>query len=138
MKTKVLSLMAFAIIVPMGLFARIEQNQFEPTASPMCQAGFDTLNIRFIENWPFGPCYAVVYDNARQLVFSAAAGGVYILDVSDPSNPQKVSKTIHTRGVVYGLCYEPTAQRLYIAAGQGDGTLGTEVDTMTFTGIIKK
>jgi hypothetical protein len=30
---------------------------------------FDSLNCRFVGNWPFGPAYAVAYDSARNLVF---------------------------------------------------------------------
>lgn len=80
---------------------------------------FDPLNVRFIGNWPFGPSYTVTYDKVRNLVFCGAGGGVYILDVSNPSSPVKVSEAIHSRGIVYGLFYDSSNQRLYIAGGQG-------------------
>lgn len=51
--------------------------------------------------------------------FLGSGGGVYILNVSNPSNPVKVSEAIHTIGVVRGLFYESVNQMLYIASGQG-------------------
>jgi hypothetical protein len=82
-------------------------------------AGFDSLNTRFIGNWPFGESYAVSFDTIRNLVFCGSGGGVYILDVSNPANPQKISEKIHTRGIVEALFYESSSKILYIAAGQG-------------------
>ena len=74
----------------------------------------DSLNCRGKGSWPFGPSYAVAYDASRNLAFCGSGGGVYVLDVSNPAQPQKLSEAIHTRGLVYGLCYQ--ANRLYIAA----------------------
>lgn len=42
----------------------------------------DSLNVRFVGNWPFGKSYAVAIDSARNLAFCGSGGGVYILDVS--------------------------------------------------------
>ena len=86
------------------------ENLYEKTGG----AKFDSLNVRFVGNWPFGPSFAVAYDSARSLVFCGSGGGVYILDVSDPSSPVKVSD-IRTRGVVWGLFYDSSSERLYIA-----------------------
>ena len=81
------------------------------------KAGFDSLNVRFVGNWPFGPCWAVCVDSARNLVFVGSGGGVYVLDVSQVSNPVRVSE-IRTRGIIYGLYYDNTTQMLYVADGQ--------------------
>ena len=86
-------------------------------------AQFDSLNVRFVGNWPFGPSYAVAHDSARSLVFLGSGGGVYTLDASDPTNPVKLSEGIRTRGVVEGLFYEAASRRLYIA----DGKAGLEI-----------
>ena len=80
------------------------------------KARFDSLNVRFVGNWPFGPSFAVVYDSTRRLAFLGSGGGVYILDLSAPANPMKVSDAIRTRGLVQGLFYDNGSQRLYIAA----------------------
>ena len=82
-------------------------------------SSFDSLNVRFVGNWPFGLPFAVAYDNVRNLAFAGSGGGVYILDVSVPSNPIKISEAIYTRGVVEGFFYESSNQQLYIADGQG-------------------
>ncbi len=95
-----------------------ETERFSETLS-----GFDSLNVRFVGNWPFGPSYVVSYDSSRNLVFAGSGGGVYILDVSDPSNPVKLSEKIHTWGIAYSLFYEYNTGRLYIA----DGTRGLEI-----------
>ncbi|MEO0261931.1 MAG: hypothetical protein ABIM49_06335, partial [candidate division WOR-3 bacterium] len=93
-------------------------NEF-PVNKQKIKSGFDPLNVHFIGNWPFGPSSAAIFDPSRNLVFLGSGGGVYILNVSSPSNPVKVSEKIHTRGIVYGLFYESVNKRLYIAAGQG-------------------
>ncbi|MGQ9702634.1 MAG: LVIVD repeat-containing protein, partial [bacterium] len=91
--------------------------EIQPLDEPF--SGFDSLNVRFIGNWPFGASYAVAYDASRSLVFCGSGGGVYILDVSNPANPVKVSEAINTRGIVNGLFYASSTHRLYIADGQG-------------------
>jgi hypothetical protein len=74
----------------------------------------DSLNCRFVGNWPFGPSLAVALDSSRNLAFCGSGGGVYVLDVSDPALPVKRSE-ISTRGAVNGLCY--LNNRLYVADG---------------------
>jgi len=83
------------------------------------KADFDSLNVAFVGNWPFGDSYAVTKDTIRDVCFLGSGGGVYILDVSNNSSPIKLSEKIHTRGIVRGLYYDDTKQRLYIAAGEG-------------------
>ncbi|MEO0084853.1 MAG: hypothetical protein ABIJ94_03945, partial [candidate division WOR-3 bacterium] len=78
---------------------------------------FDSLNIRFIANWPFGPSYTVSADSLRNLIFVGSGGGIYLLDVSNPANPQKISE-IYTRGFVWDIFYDTTNQRLFVADGQ--------------------
>ncbi|MEN3044844.1 MAG: hypothetical protein ABDH37_06500, partial [Candidatus Hydrothermales bacterium] len=92
--------------------------QFDGFKDLQVLAGFDSLNTKFIGNWPFGPSYAVAYDPLRAFVFCGSGGGVYILNVSDPSNPVKIGE-IRTRGLVFGLFYHQSTQRLYIAAYAG-------------------
>lgn len=83
----------------------------------------DSLNVRFVGNWPFGPSMAVEIDSTRNLVFCGSGGGVYILDVSDPKNIRRLSDRIRTRGWVSGFFYDPSLLRLYIA----DGEAGVEI-----------
>jgi hypothetical protein len=64
----------------------------------------DSLNVRFVGNSPFGPSSAVALDSVRDLAFVGSGGGIYVLDVSVPASPVKLSE-IGTRGMVDGLCY---------------------------------
>ncbi len=66
------------------------------------KSGFDSLNVRLVGNWPFGPAYAV-YANV-DTVFLSSGGGIYILDVSNPSSPMKIGE-IRTKDMVEGLFY---------------------------------
>lgn len=76
---------------------------------------FDSLNVRFVSNWPFGPSRAVACDPGRDLVFCGSGGGVYVIDISAPTLPIQVSEEIHTRNFAYDLQYDQNTQRLYIA-----------------------
>jgi hypothetical protein len=78
---------------------------------------FDSLNVRFVSNWPFGPSRAVACDPGRDLVFCGSGGGVYVIDISTPASPIKVSEGIRSRSIVHDLYYEQNTQRLYIADG---------------------
>ena len=80
---------------------------------------YDSLNVRYVGGWPFGPSWTVAVDSVRDYVFLGSGGGVYILDVSDPHWPVKVSERIHTRGSVNDLYYDVTRQFLYVADGPG-------------------
>ncbi|MGB6032456.1 MAG: hypothetical protein WBH55_06445, partial [Bacteroidota bacterium] len=65
----------------------------------------DSQNVRLVGQWPFGVCLASANDADRGLLFSGSGGGVYVLDLSDPGNPVKISEAIKTRGQVMGLSY---------------------------------
>ncbi len=80
----------------------------------------DSLNCREVGTWPFGPSYAVALDVQRGLAFMGSGGGVYVLNISNPNQPVKLSE-IRTRGVVRDLVYN--SNLLYIA----DGPAGLEI-----------
>jgi len=52
-------------------------------------------------------------DTSQGIVFCKAMGGLYLLDVSDPTNPTKISE-IHTEDIVGGLSYDHSTKLLYI------------------------
>lgn len=83
----------------------------------------DSLNMRFVGNWPFGPSQAVA--SMDNYVFLGSGGGVYIIDISDSANPVLVSDSIRTRGMVTSLrlaLLSPPMSYLYVGAGKA----GTE------------
>jgi len=70
------------------------------------KAGFDSLNMTFVGNWPFGSTSCVAIDSTRNVVFLGSGGGIIVLNVQDPSNPQKIGE-IRTRSYV-GVFSTPT------------------------------
>ncbi|MCX7785614.1 MAG: hypothetical protein N2201_05235, partial [candidate division WOR-3 bacterium] len=140
MKVKILSVLI--ILMGIGLYAQGEglysadTKHKELISSDFSQRNlandniknlpFDSLNCRFVGNWPFGPSYAVAYDPTRNLCFLGSGGGVYILNVANPLNPiNLIGQNFRTRGVVWGLFY--LNNRLYIA----DGYAGLEIWDVT-------
>ncbi len=126
------------------LFLNVSFTNNTPGFNPVSQAGelspeicsserYDSLDMKFVGNLPFGPSFAAEIDSARNLVFCGSGGGVYLLDISDPSNPVKLSD-IRTRGVVEKLFYESSNERLYIAAGKN----GLEIWNVASSGNPKK
>jgi hypothetical protein len=79
---------------------------------------FDSLNVKFLGDWPFGHSHAVAIDTLRDLVFCGSGGGVYILSTIIPSNPIRISDSIQTRGFVEKLYFDEDLHRLYISAGE--------------------
>jgi hypothetical protein len=66
------------------------------------------------------PAQGLALDETRDLAFSALAGAVIVIDVTDLANPVIVSEDIQTQGVVQDIHYDGTNQLLYIAADEGD------------------
>lgn len=81
--------------------------------------GSHSLSINRVGAWPYGPSLAVAVDEQRDLIFLGSGGVVLVLDGQDRTNPQLISESIHTAGLVEDLCYDFTTQRLYIATGEG-------------------
>ena len=107
-----------AIVVLSILSPSLTANPCSELANPFREsidARFDSLNVRFVGNWPFGPSEVVAIDSLRKLAFVGSGAGVYVLDVSDSTNPVKVSESIHTRDWIRSLYFDKTTQRLCIA-----------------------
>lgn len=96
---------------------------------------FDSLNASFVGNWPFGSSYAIDLDISRNLAFCGSGGGVYILDILDPTNPVLVSDLTRTRGFVYGLFFDASTSRLYVADGQAGLDIWDLTDETTPTWV---
>jgi len=52
--------------------------------------GLDSVNVERVGYWPFGPPRSVLA--IEGYVFVGYGGGIWIFDVSDPSNPVKVGE----------------------------------------------
>jgi len=106
------------IIALLFLFRIAHAEPYSEVANPISEAGrmwFDSLDVRFVGNWPFGPSETVTMDESRNFVFLGAGGAVYVLDVSNPANPIEVTEAIQTRGFVNDLFYDSNSQLLFIA-----------------------
>ena len=60
----------------------------------------DSLNVSCVGRWPFGSSYAVEVQD--DLVYLGSGGGIYVLDISDPTSPMVVTE-FATPGLVRGL-----------------------------------
>ncbi|MDP2948571.1 MAG: hypothetical protein Q8P22_03430, partial [Chloroflexota bacterium] len=85
--------------------------------TPIAASGPDKLAL--VGLWPFGPSWAVEAGTVggTPYAFLASGGGVYILDVSWPEAPKRVSDTIRSKSVVVGLALSENV--LYVAAYDG-------------------
>jgi hypothetical protein len=63
----------------------------------------ETVNLQRISAWPYGPAKAVAVDEQRDLIFLGSGGVVLVLDGQDRTNPQLISESIHTAGLVLDL-----------------------------------
>jgi hypothetical protein len=119
MKNRIIALAVGMILL---LFSPLTADPYFEPANPFegshCM-WFDSLNVRFVGNWPFGSCQSITGDSTRHIGFCGSGGGVYILLISVPSNPILLSEGIHTRGNVIDLYYDESPQRLYTASGYG-------------------
>ncbi len=79
----------------------------------------DSLNVTYLGGWSFGPrALAVELDRSRNLLFSGAEGEIFIWDISDPSNPVKLSE-FATFGIVNEMSYDSATQKLFVADYNG-------------------
>jgi hypothetical protein len=69
--------------------------------------------------WPYGTADAIAADGARDLLFLGSGGAVLAMDASQPLTPTLLSDDMRTLGYVEDLFYDPTAQLLYVATGEG-------------------
>ncbi|MEO0070404.1 MAG: hypothetical protein ABIK18_06395, partial [candidate division WOR-3 bacterium] len=76
----------------------------------------DSLNCRLAGTWFFGPGEAVTLDPSQDLAFLGSGRGVYVIDASNPTQPNKLSEAIRPSGFVRGLCYENG--HLFVATGE--------------------
>lgn len=62
----------------------------------------DSLNARFVGNWPFGFGWTLSLDTHRDIGFISSGAGAFILDLSNPAAPAKLGE-IRRRKVVEQL-----------------------------------
>ncbi|MDH5186396.1 MAG: hypothetical protein OEZ20_08830 [candidate division WOR-3 bacterium] len=93
------------------------------------------ISFEFVGNWPFGQANAMAFDEARKHIYLASGGGVYILDVSNPSKIKKISDAIRTRGVIKSALLQ--YPYLYLG-GVGLGLEIWKVDNLKLPELVGK
>ena len=81
-----------------------------------------SLNTGFLERvgeWPYGSSLSVAVDSVRNIIFLGSGGAVLILDGTDKTNPQLITDTIRTAGLVKDIFYDVPTHKLYLACGEG-------------------
>ena len=73
------------------------------SSNPFGINDFDSLNVSFIGNWPYGPSFTVSYDEVRQHIFLGSGCGVFILNAVDPSQPIRVSEAVRARDLIFEI-----------------------------------
>lgn len=76
---------------------------------------YDSSNVDWIAAWPFASAGAVAVDVSRSVCYLGSGGGVYVLDISNPTSPQQIGE-IRTWGVVQDLFLDASSQCLFISA----------------------
>jgi hypothetical protein len=77
----------------------------------------DSLNVRCVGRWPFGPGFEV-YGNASSNILCFGSGsGVLVFDITDPSNPVKLSQ-ICVNGLIMQVYLRDT---LLFVSSYGNG-----------------
>ena len=76
-------------------------------------------NLERIGEWPYGSSLSVAVDSVRNIIFLGSGGAVLILDGTDVTNPQLITDTIRTAGLVLDIFYDSPTERLYLACGEG-------------------
>jgi len=68
----------------------------------------ESLNVRIVGRWPFGPTFEVIGDTIRNLVFQGSSG-VRILDISNMPNVNELSRIAAPyAGLIRGLAIKDT------------------------------
>jgi len=69
----------------------------------------ESLNVRVVGRWPFGPTFEVTGDTLRNLVFQGSGSGVRILDISNMPNVNELSRIAAPyAGLIRGLAVRDT------------------------------
>ena len=117
MKPKCFSFALFGLII-VWLFCQSGSAQtFQSGDELLVKPNSD--NLTRVGEWPYGPSFSVAVDSIRDIVFLGCGGAVLILDGTDKTNPQLITDTIRTVGLVEDIFYDAPEQRLYLACGEG-------------------
>jgi hypothetical protein len=110
-----------------GKFSLFPGLSGKPGGDPMEAMTADSLNMRVVGRWPYGPSYTVEFDEERNTAFLGSGGAVWFMEVPFPGSPVRTGELV-TPGVVSGLSYNDNL--LYIADG-GEGLRVVSVENLS-------
>ena len=121
MKTTLLAILVIFLILPDNPQAQInyKTEAFNSLDNSKPSSLSNTDYLERVGEWPYGPSETVAVDSVRDLIFLGSGGGLLILDGSDKANPELITDTIRTAGLVEDIFYDVNTERLYIACGEG-------------------
>lgn len=76
---------------------------------------YDSLNMQFIGNWPFGQSMSVSSSPTGDTVFYGSGAGVLVYDAQNPYNPVQIAD-IRARALVDHSFYDASSKILFLAA----------------------
>jgi hypothetical protein len=66
-----------------------DSEYFETFIKPQVR---DSLNVRCVGRWPFGPGFEVYGDTVNNILCFGSGSGILVFDISDPANPNRLSQ----------------------------------------------
>lgn len=76
---------------------------------------YDSLNMQFTGNWPYGQSFSVSSSSSGDTVFFGSGAGMLIVDATDPFNPVQLSE-IRARSLIDHSYYDASSGLLFLAA----------------------
>jgi len=84
----------------------------------VCHNGYayaaEASNIKWMGGYTFGINGPLEIEPARSRAFLASGGGVYVIDISEPAYPVRISERLETPGIIRGL--RRVSNYIYIAS----------------------
>jgi hypothetical protein len=91
-----------------------DKEYFETFIKPQTR---DSLNVRCVGRWPFGPGFEVYGDTSNNILCFGSGSGILVFDISTPSNPARLSQ-IAVNGLIMQVYIKDT---LLFVSSYGNG-----------------
>ncbi len=83
--------------------------------NPGRQLNYDSLDMTFMGNWPFGASYFLGYAGFDNVFMVGSGGAVLFVDAADPYEPEEIA-LVKSRSLVDKAFYDAGSARLYLGA----------------------
>jgi hypothetical protein len=79
------------------------------------QLNYDSLDMAFMGNWPFGASYFLGYAGFANVFMVGSGGAVIFVDAADPYSPEEIA-LVKSRSLVDKAFYDAGNERLFLGA----------------------